>query len=298
MKNGLIGICTTDFEDMLSHPLERKSYSADEVFERIAAYGYNCTQFSFTSISEAEFVPTGELELPPAIRDAALRAADKASAKYNVPIIAINGTFNMTHPDAEIRTEGIRRLGLLAEAANELGCGIITLCSGTRRRENLWAPHPDNHTDGAWTDMLDTMKRAAEIAERCGIRLAIETEASNVIDTPQRARAVMDEVGSDKLKMIIDCANLFHIGKAKRENVRSTMAEAFEFFGRDMIVAHGKDIRESDGIEFCPAGEGIVDYDYFAELLEKYEYSGAMVMHGIYDESKMPAAAELWKNIG
>jgi len=296
MKKMLTGICTTDFEDTLSHPLEKKFMTADEVFFKVKEYGYECTQFSFTSITETEFSPTGELELPSAIPEKAIEAAGAAAEKYGIPILAINGTFNMAHPDKTVRDEGVRRLEILADAANKLGCGIITLCSGTRNRDNLWAPHPDNQTESAWADMLDTMKSAAEIAERKGIHLAIETEASNIIDTPMRARKVMDEVGSDSLKMIIDCANLFHVGKAKRENVRSAMAEAFEYFGRDIIVAHGKDIREGEGIDFCAAGEGIIDYAYFAELLEKYEYSGAMFMHGIYDEPKMPGAAKLWKD--
>lgn len=174
-----------------------------------------------------------------------------------------------------------------------LGVNIISLCSGTRYRDYLWTYHEDNGTYEAWADMLDSMKRATEIAEENGIVLALETEAANVVDTPEKARLLMDTVGSPYLKMIIDCANLFHAGKAKKENVQSIIAHAFEVFGKDIVIAHGKDIRESGGIEFCPTGEGIIDFDQFTRLLIKYEFKGDMLLHGIFDEEKMPYGYEV-----
>jgi hypothetical protein len=84
----------------------------------------------------------------------------------------------------------------------------------------------------------------------------------------------MDEIGSDKLKMILDCANLFHAGTAYRENVQDVIAHAFDLFGDDIVIAHGKDIKEGSGIEFCGTGLGIVDFGFTAMMLEKYGYTG------------------------
>ena len=46
----------------------------------------------------------------------------------------------------------------------------------------------------------------------------------------------MDAVGSDKLKMILDCANLFHAGRAHPEFVRETLDAAFEAYGYDIVI--------------------------------------------------------------
>jgi len=97
----------------------------------------------------------------------------------------------------------------------------------------------------------------------------------------------MGEIGSENIKMIMDCANLFHVGEAKKENVQKIINHAFEVYGNDVILAHGKDISESDGVKFCPTGEGIVDYTQFIQLLNKYNYKGDMILHGIFDENKM-----------
>ena len=284
------GICTTDFEVTGQIPM-----TANRLFGRIAELGFECVQFAFSSIEESEFVPTGQIEIPGTISKRAILAAERDAARNHLTIEVINGTFNMAHPDEEVRREGIRRFDGLTEAAGILGAKYISLCSGTRCAEHLWTYSPENHTAGAWNDMYDTICRAVELAERRNITLAIESEASNIIDTPENARRVMDDVGSDHLKMILDCANLFHAGRAHPEYVQDTIEHAFEYFGEDIVLAHGKDIREGDGIDFCGTGRGIVDFPFTAQLLKKYGFAGDMFLHGIYDEADMPYALAHWK---
>ncbi|MEI6579152.1 MAG: sugar phosphate isomerase/epimerase family protein [Eubacteriales bacterium] len=274
------GICTTDLETM----------PAEKLFTKLNSLGTIVTQLSFASVEETGFVPDGNIEIPECVDKSVLELIKACASKCNVEIAAVNGTFNMAHPDADVRKEGLRRFEGFAQALTFLGCGMISLCSGTRNSKSLWAPHPENGTEEAWQDMFETVTAAVKIAERLDIVLAVETEAANIIDTPEKARRLMDEIGSKNLKMIMDCANLFHIGEAHAGNVRTVMCHAFELFVRDVVIAHGKDIKESNGIEFCGTGEGIVDFEYFAELLRDYGYKGVMFLHGIYEENKLPAA--------
>ncbi len=286
------GICTTDFEEKNAPRM-----AADDLFALIRQYGYTCTQFAFSSIAESEYTPGGSIEIPGTIAPSTIRAIEKAAEKHDLPLCVINGTFNMAHPDSEIRETGLERMKILAQAAHCLGVKYISLCSGTFNRDNLWAYSPENDTDEAWNAMYGTMERAVETAEKYGITLAIESEASNVISTPEKARQLMDGIGSDKLKMILDCANLFHRGEAHPENVKSVITHAFEVYGRDIVIAHGKDIREGDGIDFCGTGEGIVDFKLTADLLKQYNYAGDMFLHGIYERGAMVKAREYWEAV-
>lgn len=272
------GICTTDLKTM----------PAEKLFEKLSNLGTTVTQFSFSSVEEMGYVPDGNIEIPSFIEPGVLQLIKSQSEKYNVEITAVNGTFNMGHPERAIRNEGLYRFDSLLKSVNMLGCRMVSLCSGTRNTESLWAPHEDNGTEEAWDDMFMTVAAAVKLAEKHGIVLAVETEASNIVDTPENARRLMDAIGSPNLKMIMDCANLFHRGEAHKPNVRRIMRHAFELFGRDVVIAHGKDIKDSDSIEFCGTGEGIVDYPYFMELLQDYEYTGDMFLHGIYNESILP----------
>ena len=283
------GVCSTDFESAAHTP-----YAAEVLFRKMKERGFEAVQFAFSSIAETDFTPNGQIEIPAVIPSAAIQAVRENAEKYGIPVEVINGTFNMAHPDRDIREEGIRRFEILCRAAKELGAKYISLCSGTRNADHLWSPHPDNDTQEAWNDMLDTVSRCTKIAEEYGITLAVESEASNIISTPERARRLMDTVGSPNLKMILDCANLFHAGEAHKENVREILEHAFALYGNDIVLAHGKDIREGDGIDFCGTGLGIVDFAYTAALLEQYDFTGNMFLHGIYDENDMVRAREHW----
>lgn len=270
--------------------------NADSLFAKIAKYGFASTQLGFADVTETNFAKTGEFEIPAIIDDKVISAIKESSEKHGIEIIACNATFNAAHPDPQVRGEGIKRFETIAAATRKLGCGIVSMCSGTRCKEHLWTYHPGNSSPEAWEDMTDTLKKCAEIAEKYNIAAAIETEVATIIDTTEKARRAMDEIGSDNIKIIMDCANLFHAGEAKEENVHRIINHAFEVLGNDIVLAHGKDIAESDGVKFCPAGEGIVDYKQFAELLDKYNYKGDMILHGIFDESKMPCCYRAIKN--
>lgn len=278
-----IGICTTDYA---------YAQPADRLFAKMADMGFEVTQLAFCSVEECGFTPSSQIEIPGSVPKEALHAIRAASRASGVPVCAVNGTWNMAHPDSEIREEGLRRFEGFLAAVSELECPLVSLCSGTRSLVQLWSYDPATSSDSAWADMLNSMTRAVRMAERFGITLAIETEASNVIMSPERARRVMDEVASPNLKMILDCANLFQPGEASTETMRPTIDRAIRHFGRDIVIAHGKDIRPSEGIDFCGTGFGIVDFPYMVESLHRVGYAGDMFLHGIYDETAMPGCRE------
>lgn len=274
-----IGLCTTDFG---------RAMPAKVLFDTLAKMQFEVTQLGFCSAAECGFEPSAHIEIPGSVPKEAIRAIRAAARDSGVPVGAVNGTWNMAHPDRAVREEGLQRFDGFLAAVTELGCDKVTLCSGTRSLDHLWAHDPATQLPDAWADMLETMACAARLAEKHGVVMAIETEAANVIDTPARARRVMDEVGSPNLKMILDCANLFHIGEVSEAIMRPRIDEAIAAFGRDVVIAHGKDIRPSDGIDFCGAGFGIVDFPYMIERLRSVDYKGDMMLHGAASDAEMP----------
>ena len=276
-----LGICTTDFATM----------GADALFRQIGEMGFESVQFSFASIVESGYEARGDWEIPPAIAPETVRLVRGCARRYGLEIVAVNGTYNMAHPDAEVRQEGTRRFAVLAQAAAELGAGMVSLCTGTRNRDSLWQVSPENDSAQAWRDMLEGVEQLLPQASALGLALGVEVEASNVVNTPRRARDLLDACGSDSLKIIMDCANLFHAGRAHPRFVRETIEEAFALLGSDIALAHGKDIRESAGIDFCPAGEGIVDFPFFLQNLARVGYRGDMVLHGAYEEGAIRKSA-------
>jgi sugar phosphate isomerase/epimerase len=253
---------------------------AAELFRKAKGYGFSEMQFDYLSVDKEE--------MPESISEELNKEIAAEAAKNGIKIVAVNGTFNMSHPDAAVRQDGVKRFEKIAASCAVLSCNLITLCTGTRTRESMWVPHPDNETTEAWKDMASIMKQVITIADKYNVNLGIETEASNVVNTPQKAKKLFEEFGSPRLKIILDAANLFREGMAKREKVKSVIGEAFDLLGQYIVLAHGKDIKEGDGIDFTGAGQGIIDFEYFFTELEKIRYKGGIVIHGIKDEKDIP----------
>jgi sugar phosphate isomerase/epimerase len=192
---------------------------------------------------------------------------------------AVSGTCNMAHPDPAVRDEGLRWLRTVIAAAGELGTGVVTLCTGTRDPEDMWRRHPDNGTPEAWADMLASVAAAVETAEEHGVTLAFEPEHANVVDSVERARRLLDEVRSPRLRVAIDPANL----------PGEPLERAFALLAEEIVIAHAKD-RRSDGT-FAAAGQGDVDWDTYLRLLAPLAVP--LIMHGLAEEEVEAAVAFL-----
>lgn len=265
------------------YSIELNRPTVEALFEAIHDYGFTHVQFDFLSVCDEE--------MPLHIDSALTARIRKAAADNNVNIVSVNGTFNMIDPDVEKRAEGIRRFEELAKHMHELDCRFVTLCTGSRNPLSMWRGHPDNQTDEAWNDLLETMRSVLDIAERYDLILGLETEPNNVMNTAELCRKLIEAFDyTPRLQVIMDIANLFRPGMAHKENVRPTMRHAFDLLGDRVYLAHGKDITESDSVIPTYAGNGIVDFAYFKELLEEIDYPGCLLLHGLHDEKEFPEA--------
>lgn len=263
--------------------------SPEGVFDALASHDLRETQFNMSVAG----LPSMPDEIDPALADRVREAA----AKLNITVAAVSGTFNMAHPDEEVRRDGLRRLGVIAGACQRLGTSMITLCTGTRDRKNMWRRHPGNGTPEAWRDMLATMQQALTTAEESGITLAFEPETGNVVASAAKGRRLLDEMRSPRLKVIMDAANLFDAEDPARRLSRSeeVLGEAFGLLGEHLVLAHAKDVKRSG--EVVAAGKGYLDYDLYLRHLSEAGYDGPLVLHGLTEEEVAGSLAFLRKKL-
>ncbi len=199
-----------------------------------------------------------------------------------ITISALSGTYNMIDPDVEKRHAGLHKLRLAAEQCETLGTSIITLCTGSRDPQSMWRAHPDNNSVSAWKDLVESMEKALVVAEEYKVTLAFEPEVSNVINSAQKARRLLDEMQSPYLKVCMDGANIFHKGELPK--MREILDEAFALLGDDIALAHAKDLDRDGHAGHLAAGTGLLDYDQYLCLLKECGYDGAVVLHGLSEE--------------
>jgi sugar phosphate isomerase/epimerase len=249
-----------------------KTFNTDNVdqnFEIISNLGYQATQFNFAS--------AGLPALPESIPKRVIEQISAASRKHNVRLEAISATFNMTHPDPEVIAKGLKSLDAICAAAEMLDCPLVTLCTGSMDAEDQWRFHPDNNTPQAWDLLVVTMRSALHIAEKYGVALGIEPELTNIVNSAEKARKIIDMMGSPNLKVIFDPANLFE--EASIAEQHAVIQGALELLGSDIAIAHAKD-RAADG-SFTTAGRGVLDYAFYIQHLRAAGFDGCVVTHGL-----------------
>lgn len=258
-----------------------KRPSVEEIFDAAANFGLSCVQFNFAC--------AGLPSLPDEIDPALLQRIRSAADARGIAIAAVSATFNMIHPDAQLRRDGLQRLGVIASTCPALGAKIVTLCTGTRDPADMWRRHADNDSPAAWRDLIATLTEALALAEQHDVSLGIEPETGNVIDSARKARRLLDEFKSPRLKIILDAANLFHPGDLSRQ--REIIDEAFDLLGGDIALAHAKELGADGHAGNLALGAGVLNWSHYLSRLRRANFSGPLIMHG-FDETNAAKSAD------
>lgn len=243
--------------------------SVDDNFATMKSLGYDATQFNFAS--------AGLPSLPDAIADEKIEEIAAAARQHGMRIEAVSATFNMAHPNQAVIDKGMASLAVICEAAAKLGSPLVTLCTGTLDADDQWRFHPDNSTPQAWQTLSESMTQALQIAEQYGVSLGIEPELANIVNSAAKARQLIDEMGSTRLKVIFDPANLFEVATIDEQH--AVIKQALALLADDIAIAHAKD-RHADG-GFATAGKGVLDYPFYLTQLKASGFDGCVVTHGL-----------------
>jgi sugar phosphate isomerase/epimerase len=239
------------------------------VLSAVVASGYTATQFNLACC--------GLPSMPDAVPDSTVAAIRTAAETNGVSLVALSGTYNMAHPEHSVRDTGLRQLEVVIKTASLLAIPLVTLCTGSRNAADQWAYHPDNGDPSAWADMAAEMEKALVLAERYGVTLGIEPEQANIITSASDAKRLIGEMGSDRLRIVLDPANLFEA--VTPSEARSIVAKAVDTAAGHIAMAHAKD-RYADG-RFATAGQGVVDFADFLVRLKAVGFDGPLVTHGL-----------------
>jgi sugar phosphate isomerase/epimerase len=247
------------------------------VLRAAKAAGYDCVQYNMAC--------SGLASMPEVISDEAVNHIRNAVAETGVEIVALSATYNMIHPELSVRENGLRSLDVLADAARKLSIPLLTLCTGTRDAQDQWRAHPDNDTPEAWRDLLSEMTKALHVTG--GVELGVEPELANVINSVAKARSLLEEMQTDRLRIVFDPANLFE----NQDEQQHVVLEGLEQLGAAIAIVHAKD-RRADG-KFVTAGTGILNYPAFLAGLYSAGFDGPIITHGLAAHEAANVAAFL-----
>lgn len=182
-------------------------------------------------------------------------------------------TYNecLFHPEQAIRERAIVKINRGTEIAAQLGAQAFLLRPGGLNPAGPWTPHRDNHRPENTPILVETLLPIARKAEQEGVLLAMETHAVSVMDPPEKCRAIIEAIGSNHLRLIMDAVNHFQCLQQVYHS-SDWVNHIFDVMGPLAPLAHLKDLKLANGlvlhIDQEVPGEGQLD---LALVLRRFE---------------------------
>ena len=165
-------------------------------------------------------------------------------------------------PNPTVRDSVIRRINRGLEIARQINAHSCLIRPGSLNPDGAWTSHRDNHLPASMERLIDTLKPIAQKADAEGVTIIVETHAISIMDSPETCKAVVDTVGLDSLRIVMDFVNHFQTLQ-QVYNSTDRLNHIFDVMGPIAPVAHVKDIKVENGLvlhinEEMP-GEGELD---------------------------------------
>jgi len=250
MRLGIVGMLPGDFRTF-----------QPEQMQAIRDLGF--TGFGFHLNGDDVFTITAE--------DCAAYRRFVADQALDLAQFAITYSECLFHPDQTQRERGSAKIQRGTEIAAQLEAQSFLLRPGSLNPDGPWTPHRDNHRPEHVEVLVDTLRPLARKAEREGVILAMETHAVSIMDPPEKCREIVEAVGSENLRLIMDAVNHFQCLQQVYHS-SDWVNHIFDEMGAIAPLAHIKDLKVSNGlvvhIDQEVPGEGELD---LALMLKRFE---------------------------
>jgi sugar phosphate isomerase/epimerase len=232
------------------------SLPLEEAARRIAADGFHgvVLENTFADIRFDPWAPDWDKA----------RLIRRTLAKHNLKIVGLFGYYNLVDPDPARRLRGEQRMQVLIENWRQFGCPVISTETGTFNDKSEWLESPENETEKGYQACRAALERLTKAAKKTGAVISIETYWRNVIDSIARAERVLRDVPG--LKLVMDPCNFYR--KEDLSRMDPMLEEMFRLLGKQIVIAHAKDVKASaDGTDLPASGQGVLDYPLYLRLL-------------------------------
>jgi len=228
----------------------------DKQAETIKKAGFDCVQYAPAKAIEG-------LEHFDAITPEVLHEIKGAFVKHDVEITVLGCYIEPSLPDESDRLNNVRIFKDNLSHAKFLGVPIVgTETTGL----SIHATYAER--ESAYARLKDSVLRMTEKAEAENVLIGIEPVAEHTLNTPVLTRRLLDEIGSDKLRIIFDPVNMVLPHNIHQQD--HIFKEMLELLGDKIEVMHIKDTAiENKSKAWRNIGKGVINYKLIFNWLKK-----------------------------
>lgn len=253
------------------------------VAARIRAAGFTGVSCVFSDPFDADDRSVDRLK--EFLDDGGLRAA-QANALYE----------SLVSPDRALRRRGVAGVQRMCQVARRLDACFLYVRPGSLNPNGHWWPHPDNHKAETIDRLVQSLKEIVRVAESEGVWLGIEGHVVSPLDTPERVREVIEQVGSPALRFNADPVNFVGTLRDVYDSA-PLLNRLFDVLGPHTVSAHAKDVDVEDRhvlhIREVVIGEGRLDQETFLRRFEAACPDGFVLIEHLPDDLVPKAKAAL-----
>ncbi|HIE51033.1 MAG TPA: sugar phosphate isomerase/epimerase [Armatimonadetes bacterium] len=227
-----------------------RAYSPEEAAQKIQEAGFTAVQLSLW-FKDVQFYRYGSHVDLSGLTSDLCRRVREAFTRRGLELVALGGYTDLVSADEEQRRANVHYLQELMRRMPELGVRVLVTESGR------------SLDPGAGERLHESFLALLPVAEEVGVIIGLEPSRTQVIKDSITARRLLDELGSERVKVMLDPANIL---------VPDTLETMFNLLGSDTIQGHAKDVLfgPEGKPSYPPAGQGQLDYPRYLRLLREY----------------------------
>ncbi len=197
-------------------------------------------------------------------------------------------------PDESVRDRVVGTIHRGLEVGWALNAHNVLIRTGSLNPAGSYDPAPENHEPERRDVLIETLARIAAKAEEEEMTVVVETHALTIMGSPEINRQVVEAVGSDRVRVVMDFVNHFQ-SLAQVYDSTERINHIFDVMGPISTVSHIKDISVEPGFvlhmnEEVP-GAGALDLVTAVRRWEALHPNGYMLVEHLPDD-KIPTAIE------
>jgi len=231
-------------------------------------------------------------------RDVLLRAAD-ALYQREVELAAIGLYLNLLRPDDRTFFAGndLETFDTVVQVMRETEGRPVVMWGGTHA-PGLGDPHPDNHTEPAYQQVVDQARRLAEPLAEVGAMLVVEPFYPHVLGSAFQLTRFCQDVGP-AAGVVLDPINL--ITPETFPDHRSHLSAVVTALADNTALVHLKDLdfnAETGSVFYPGPGRGVLDYAWYARTLTSAAVGVPAILEHMEGEDFIDARAQIERSLG
>jgi sugar phosphate isomerase/epimerase len=191
-----------------------------------------------------------------------------AFADAGVEVLSQGAYMDLSAEDDTQRRENLDYFAARLRMMHEMGGEVLVTESGPQ-------PEEPSAQRAAWDRFRASLAELIPIAAAEGVAIGLEPSRAQVLKDAATARLLLHEFGTDRLKVMIDPANI--LGLETLEEMFATLrGSIFQGHAKDVILGGEKPV-------YPPAGQGQLEYPLYVRLLREHSVP-ALVIEYVTEE--------------